>query len=107
MISRYVNCPRSWAPRLSHDHSYKVLPGTYMPHNTELVEIVIRRPAVWFNQPYSSKQVVSGDTMPMLASQRYGGDATAYWRIADMNPQVACPDDLAPGEVVQLPIIEL
>jgi hypothetical protein len=91
MISRYANSPRSWAPH----------------HDGHFVEVVMRRPVFWFNQPYATKQVVSGETMPILAFERYGGDATAYWRIADMNPQVACPDDLEPGEVVHLPIIEL
>jgi nucleoid-associated protein YgaU len=43
-----------------------------------------------------------GDTLESIAT-RYLGDPLRYWEIADINPQVKFPLDLAVGKVLRLP----
>lgn len=85
---RYVNEPRAWVP--SRDGSS--------------VEIVIRRPKIWNDQPYVSYRMTSADTMTSMAFSRYGSPEQ-YWIIADMNPSIHCPDDARAGMVVNVPIV--
>lgn len=66
------------------------------------VQAVYLRPIVWTNFPYVAHQTVLGDRMELLADRTYD-DARQYWLIAEMNPHIAHPDDLVPGEVLYIP----
>lgn len=66
--------------------------------------ITIYAPQVVFeNARFRRYQIVQGDTYQSLADQ-YLGTAFDWWRIADMNPQIFWPDDLAPGTIIRLPV---
>lgn len=61
------------------------------------------------NSKFSSQNVMvviasEGQSFEYLAAQ-YLNDATQYWKIADMNPQIAFPDFLPAGTSVKIPII--
>lgn len=43
-----------------------------------------------------------GDTLQHLAGKYYN-DAEKWWVIADANPQIIYPDDIAPGTVLRIP----
>lgn len=43
-----------------------------------------------------------GDTLQHLAGKYYN-DAEKWWIIADANPQIIYPDDIAPGTVLRIP----
>jgi hypothetical protein len=42
--------------------------------------------------------------MELLAAM-YLNDSTQYWKIADLNPQIAFPDKLTAGTQVKIPIL--
>ena len=85
-MSRYDNTPRRW-----------------VPHSTQgWVQVTFRNPKVWRNQAYTDYQSSEPDDMILLAHQNYG-DVERYWGIAEMNPDVLCPDDLVPGTILQIP----
>lgn len=46
--------------------------------------------------------VVAGDTIENMAFRLFG-DPSQWWRIADVNPQIAFPLDLVPGMEVRIP----
>lgn len=46
--------------------------------------------------------VISGDTIENMAFKLFG-DPTQWWRIADVNPQIAFPLDIAPGMEIRIP----
>lgn len=46
--------------------------------------------------------VTAGDTIENMAFKLFG-DASQWWRIADVNPQIAFPLDLAPGMEIRIP----
>lgn len=66
------------------------------------VQAVHLSPLVWTRYPYTRYQVTAADSFETLAYKAYG-DATAYWFIAAMNPQIEHPDDLEPADIVQIP----
>ncbi len=85
---------------------YTTARNAWMPHPTRgNVEVVLRRPSVWSDQPYSSHVATVADSLPGLAGHFYN-DSTRYWLLADMNPAIECPDDLEYGTVVHVPIIQ-
>jgi nucleoid-associated protein YgaU len=43
-----------------------------------------------------------GDTLESLAAKLYG-DPGQWWRLADVNPQIAFPLDIAPGTEIRVP----
>lgn len=43
-----------------------------------------------------------GDTLESLAAKLYG-DPGQWWRLADVNPQVVFPLDIAPGTEIRVP----
>ena len=52
---------------------------------------------------YVQKYTVKiNDTVESLASELFG-DASLWWRIADVNPQIKFPLDLEPGMVIRIP----
>jgi nucleoid-associated protein YgaU len=55
-----------------------------------------------YNVAVYKYHVVPGDTFESIAASIYG-DAGQYWRIADLNPQIKFPLDLAPGDVIRVP----
>ena len=86
MSDRYQNTARTWAP-----------------HPTRgWVRVTHRLPNRWDQQSYTEHLSTETDTMVLLAAQTYG-DPNLYWGIAEMNPEVGCPDDLRQGEVLQIP----
>lgn len=61
------------------------------------------------NTKFSAPQVMvvvssEGQSMELLAAM-YLNDATQYWKIADLNPQIAFPDILPAGTQVKIPIL--
>ena len=46
--------------------------------------------------------IKSGDTIENLAAKLFG-EPSHYWRIADLNPQVAFPFDLEVGSTIRIP----
>jgi nucleoid-associated protein YgaU len=86
MTSRYSNTPRTWAP-----------------HPTRgWVQVTHRAPNIWNNQVYTDYLSTDFDTFVNLSVRNYG-DPNLYWGIAEMNPEVLCPDDLRAGVILQLP----
>lgn len=86
MSDRYSSTARTWAP-----------------HPTRgWVRVTHRAPNLWNRQAYTEHLSRDFDSFVSLASANYG-DPNLYWGIAEMNPEVACPDDLGPGEVLQIP----
>lgn len=74
-----------------------------VPHPIEgNVQVVMMRPLKWNRYPYTRYQVTAADSFSSLAYKAYG-DATAYWFIASMNPQIPHPEDLAAADIVQIP----
>ena len=51
---------------------------------------------------YTDYQVVAGDRIDNIA-YRYFGNATLWWQIANVNPEVLYWDDLMPGTVIRIP----
>jgi len=49
--------------------------------------------------PYTVRQ---NDTLEGIAL-RHLGDTKRYWEIADLNPQIKFPTDLAVGMIIRLP----
>lgn len=49
--------------------------------------------------PYTVKQ---GDTLENIAMQHLGS-TKRFWEIADINPQIKYPTDLAVGMIIRLP----
>ena len=47
--------------------------------------------------------VRQGDTLESLAA-RYYGNTKRYWEIADLNPQIQFPIDIAMGDVIRIPV---
>lgn len=86
MSSRYDRTPRTWVPNAS---------GNW-------VQVTFRSPNFWVNQSYDEQLSTDFDSFVNLATRNYG-DPNLYWGIAEMNPEVLCPDDLGPGEVLQIP----
>jgi hypothetical protein len=86
MSARYDRVPRTWAPHPS---------GKW-------VQVAFRSPNFWVRQAYDERLSTDHDDFVNLASDNYG-DPNLYWGIAEMNPEVLCPDDLGPGVVLQIP----
>jgi hypothetical protein len=85
-MSRYTNTSRNW-----------------VPHPTKgWVQVTFRSPNVWRSQAYTEHWASSADDMLSLAFDNYG-DPSRYWGIAEMNPSIACPDDLEPGTILRMP----
>jgi len=58
-----------------------------------------------FSSPSTMVVIASeGQSMEILAAM-YLNDATQYWKIADVNPQIAFPDYLPAGTPVRVPIV--
>lgn len=67
--------------------------------------ITVYTPAVRFkHSPYRRYVIVQGDNYQLLADRVYGS-STEWWRIADMNPQIFYPANIAPGTVIRLPVV--
>lgn len=86
---RYANEDRTWVPYRKAG---------------ETVQIVTRPPTVWQDQSYHTYVTTAADSMSSLAFVQYG-TPEAWWLIADMNPRIVCPDDLRPGDPVQIPLV--
>lgn len=51
---------------------------------------------------YSQYRASQGDSMSNIAA-RLLGDDRRWWEIADINPQIKYPEDLAPGDIIRIP----
>ena len=77
---------------------------TWAPHGDKgWVQVTFRAPKRWKNRRYTEQMSTEFDTMPQLAITHYR-NPNLYWGIAEMNPEVLCPDDLRPGVTIQLPV---
>lgn len=66
----------------------------------ENIIAAVRKP---INNVYVQKYTVQGgETLESIAAKLYG-DPTQFWRIADLNPQIKFPLDLASGMVIRIP----
>lgn len=73
------------------------------PHNNgSHVTVVLRKPQYPTRTPFISYTVTSADRMWTIADRRYH-DSSVWWRIADLNPSVPCPDDLRFGMKLAIP----
>lgn len=52
--------------------------------------------------PYTTYVARDGDTFDLLAHKLLR-DATRYWEIADINPQIKFPNKLSAGQVLRIP----
>lgn len=52
---------------------------------------------------YRTHRVRAGDRIDTIAHQAFG-DASRWWEIADLNPQIKFPLDLTPGDVLRVPL---
>jgi len=66
------------------------------------VQVVFLGPIRWTNYPYTQFQMSVSDTLTTVAQTAYG-HATDYWFVASMNPQIICPDDVQPGDIIRVP----
>lgn len=66
------------------------------------VQVVHLQPLRWTNYPYTRYQATVSDSFTSLAFKAYG-QAQDYWFMASMNPTVAHPDDLTPGQIIHVP----
>jgi len=68
-----------------------------------------RHPALYTNDPYPDAfsyrryQVKAGDRIDLLAEKFYG-NSSYWWVIANANPEVFYPEDLTPGDVIRIPV---
>lgn len=51
---------------------------------------------------YSLYKVKDGDTMANLAARLLGNDRR-WWELADINPQIKYPEDIAVGHILRVP----
>ena len=57
---------------------------------------------VTMNAPYTVSMIRSGDTFDNTAFKSYR-NATRWWQLADANPQIFYPLDIAPGDQIRIP----
>lgn len=58
-----------------------------------------------FSAPNVMVVVASEGQSLEILSAMYLNDATQYWKIADLNPQIAFPDYVPAGTQVRIPIL--
>lgn len=68
--------------------------------NDDIAVVASRAPVVVPN--YATHVSREGDSFESLAS-RFLGAPVFYWKIADINPQVAFPDYIPPGTLIRIP----
>ena len=56
------------------------------------------------NSRYSTVVSVQGQSLQEIAAQ-WLGNASLYWRIADLNPQVLYPDEVPMGTRLRIPSV--
>jgi len=56
------------------------------------------------NSRYSTVVSVQGQSLQHIAAQ-WLGNASLYWRIADLNPQVLYPDEVPMGTRLRIPAV--
>lgn len=66
------------------------------------VLVVHLAPLIWSSYPYTLFQPSAADSLPSLARKAYGRSQD-YWFVASMNPQIECPDDVVPGDIIRIP----
>ena len=57
-----------------------------------------------FSFNYAAYQMRQSDTLPGLAFAYYG-DATQWWQIADVNPQITFWGQIPPGTIIRIPVL--
>lgn len=62
--------------------------------------VAIRKPMV--SSPYTVYVTKDGDSFDRIAARVFG-DSTQYWRIADLNPQIAFPDFIPTNSYIRVP----
>lgn len=67
-------------------------------NRTDIVAVKDRSPL----PNYRTYTVSDGETFQSIAT-RFLGSPLLYWRIADINPQVAFPDSIPVGTVIRIP----
>lgn len=60
------------------------------------------RPSLTIPRGYFYYQVKLGDRFDILAN-RFLGQPTLWWILADANPEVTYPDVLIPGSTIRIP----
>lgn len=89
---------------ISNRSRYRQGVTAWVDHPTQgRVQVVHLMPPVWSNYPYVEHVAGETDTFDRLAHTMYS-DATAWWFIADMNPRLAHPDDLARDDLIFVPL---
>lgn len=63
---------------------------------------VYREPVSFVNVRYTLYLSIEGDTFSSLANKFYG-DSTLWWKLADANPSVFVPSSVPPGVELRIP----
>lgn len=83
---------------LDSNSRYKTAPANNTRGGSTLVGVRRHR----ISSTYDVYVTKDGDTFDRLAAKVFG-DSTQYWRIADLNPQVAFPDVIPIGTYLRVP----
>ena len=67
-------------------------------------QVILLNPPAASTFNYVSHVVSAADTIDGLA-YAYFGDATQWWQIANVNPEVIQWDNLTPGTSIRIPVI--
>jgi nucleoid-associated protein YgaU len=68
--------------------------------NNDIAVVAVRSATI--TPSYISYVSREGDSFESLSS-RFLGAPVFYWKIADINPQVAFPDYITPGTILRIP----
>lgn len=83
---------------LDSNSRYKAVPATNWIGGSDMIGARRHRIASTYDV-YVTKD---GDSFDRLAARVFG-DSTQYWRIADLNPQIAFPDFIPIGTYLRIP----
>jgi Phage Tail Protein X len=67
-------------------------------------QVILLNPPVASTFNYTAHVVSGAETIDGLA-YAYFGDATQWWQIADINPEILDWNNLTPGTTIRIPVI--
>ena len=67
--------------------------------------VTARRYTTWEDDDSRTYVVPAGDTFMTIANREYG-DHSLGWLLADFNPEIKYPLDLAKGDVIRIPSVD-
>ena len=100
--SRYVNADRQFVPSHSYSAQGRVDVTSEGKTAVRSKDTTYLLTTSYKALPQLSQMVQYGTDMPSLAYAALD-DPTKWWVIADANPHIRHPFDMAPGDIVRLP----